>query len=375
MVRTPLTTLVIVTLLAGVAAGQWYTRPYATRYYKDDWTAQFLQNAGSWRKTVQAKDGVQVAYVQAWASAPYTLRVNGQVVGKDADSGTVEHYEFTKLLKTGDNEIVFNVPGGFEPDAILEGEIVYKDGTSTPIATDATWGPTRGPPRPAGRGTGPSSATARPCWTTRRSCAARSSWPLRGRLSRRCSLRGLLEMRAQRDPSDLLAGQPLDDPAAMKAFAAASDQTLETLDSQALSLMKDGKYEQAEPILQAAHERMAAAADAINAIRMTAECGNWGRHLDRAAAAMGKNLPAAGLAKGPRAIQQSLWQEADKLSQDSQTYLSDPSWSRVNKYGWLVSCAAGRQRRGRLGVLHRPGPGRRGDRPVGQVALYHRPKE
>ena len=107
------------TVGASSAAAQWYTRPYASRYYKDDWTAKFIASRGEFAKTIAVRPGVKVAYVQVWSAEPYALKVNGQLVGQDYDAGLVEHYEITKFLQPGDNQFTFELNGA---EGILEGQ-------------------------------------------------------------------------------------------------------------------------------------------------------------------------------------------------------------------------------------------------------------
>lgn len=333
--------VVMLAVLAPSAMAQWYTRPYAGRYLKDDWSAQFLGGRGPFKKTVQAKDGIKVAYVQVWSTDEYTLKVNGQSVGQDTDGGTVEHFEITRFLKPGDNEIVLDAPGNDFAQAALEGEILYADGASTPIATDATWGGKAS----AKRTQGPRQAHHAVMleYTARQRCEKLMA-NTRAAIQR-INEQGLLELRGEASAKAILAGAPLDPPELTQSLAASSAETIKTLDA-ALVQMKAGQYDTAEPALKDAFAKMSAIEEQVEVARLARWSASMDAHLQRSAKALGVEAPgglfkepdaSAGLA-GWQGHAKALWDFSDKLSADASTYLSEPSWSRHNKFGWLTSC-------------------------------------
>lgn len=86
-----------------LADEQWWERGQADWYYKDDWKYEYV--GSSPRLAVDLPEAPKVAWAQVWSNTAYDFRVNGQSVGKDTDAGTIENYEFARLLKPGPNQL------------------------------------------------------------------------------------------------------------------------------------------------------------------------------------------------------------------------------------------------------------------------------
>ena len=114
---------------------QWWERGQDAWYYKDDWRALYLENAGDLKKTIDVPGPVKAAYAYVWASGEYVLKVNGKTVGRDADDGTIEDYDLRPYLVQGEN--VIEVLGGGE--VICEGAVVLEGGKEILFATDESW--------------------------------------------------------------------------------------------------------------------------------------------------------------------------------------------------------------------------------------------
>jgi len=115
---------------------QWWQRGQNRWYYKDDWSAKFLQGRDSFKTTVEVPGAIDQAFVYVWGSGQYTLMVNGRKIGTDMDNGTIEDYDLTGVLRQGRNDI--EVRGGSE--IAVEGAVVLENGLEIKILSDDSWG-------------------------------------------------------------------------------------------------------------------------------------------------------------------------------------------------------------------------------------------
>jgi hypothetical protein len=113
----------------------WWETGFDRWYYKDDWKAEFLSGGRTYGTTVTVPGEIARAWVEVWAEN-YTLYLNGEVVGRDSDPGTIEAYDITEIIHGGRNPLI--VTGG--PEVIVEGGVVLRNGKIVPIRSDATWG-------------------------------------------------------------------------------------------------------------------------------------------------------------------------------------------------------------------------------------------
>ena len=141
-VRLAVAVVVSLVFCGQAGAAPWWQAPHDYSYYRDkgDWAGKFLVGMGPFSKTYEAPADDPV--VKAWAYiggvGAYTLKVNNQLVGADSDNGSIEDYEFGKLLKPGANTITISATG-YRQQIGLDGEIVLKSGKTIPLLTDTTW--------------------------------------------------------------------------------------------------------------------------------------------------------------------------------------------------------------------------------------------
>ena len=191
--------------LSARASAEWWEQGRYTWYYKDDWRAQFIRGGGPFRKTFRLDEPVRVAYLQVWARE-YRLLVNDVLVGEDADVGTIENYDITKLLRQGENTIVLDARG----EAIAEGELVLRSGRTIAIRTDASWGK-RGTRASRERASGPRGYMGNchnaliPTYTAEQKLKARVNYVLA--VKNRLALRDLLVLHERANPAALAQPQ------------------------------------------------------------------------------------------------------------------------------------------------------------------------
>jgi len=127
--------MVFIPLITHPAMAAWWEKGFDRWYYKDDWSAEFLSGGKTYGTTITVPGEVASAWLELWAEE-YTLRVNGEIVGRDRDAGTIEAYDLTEIMHGGRNEI--EVSGGRE--VIVEGGVVLRNGQIVHIRSDASWG-------------------------------------------------------------------------------------------------------------------------------------------------------------------------------------------------------------------------------------------
>lgn len=127
----------------------------------DEWTAQYIwdgtsneNNFAYFRKMFSIERKPRLAKVYVTAHNDCMLYFNGQLLGRGPARcdpnryGQYNAYDITPLVKTGAN--VFAAMGHWlgtfwdagvnaEPAFLLEAHLAYPDGTSTTVATDASW--------------------------------------------------------------------------------------------------------------------------------------------------------------------------------------------------------------------------------------------
>lgn len=309
---------VFVVLCAGLFAGgsralaaeppQWWQRGQDTWYYKDDWKAQYLNGSRAYRTTIELPEAPAAAYAYVWSSGGYTFRVNGQIVGRDVDDGTIEDYDIAALLKPGENTIEADAGSEF----ICEGAAVLDDGREIAFASDASWAPQgarAGRERQTGpRGYGGDTHMARVVTVTAEQKAKAQTNRLNS-IRVRILDRDRYNFWKHRDPREVLAlGEPTGPREQWAAIERLLEEAREPI-AAATQLVLDGQFDQVEAALQPAIERTEQAEQVLAALM---------RQLEEQAANR-----RAGL-EGARQF-------------DERTQLSYNA-SRRNRLGWVASC-------------------------------------
>lgn len=126
--------------LLGEPAPHWWQRGQTSWYYKDDWHGPFLMGGEGCQTTFTLPGNAEIeqAGVHFWSSGHYTLDVNGQRIGEDWDSGTIEDYVLTDVLRPGENTLSAEI-GGSEFNAEIH--IRLADGREFIIPAEASWSP------------------------------------------------------------------------------------------------------------------------------------------------------------------------------------------------------------------------------------------
>lgn len=93
------------------------------------------------RKTIDAGPDVSSAKLAITADNIYTVWVNGQEVGDDADWTSVDVYDITAHIKQGPNVVAVRAtdPGAGTGGLLAEGAVTYADGSAAVFGTDRTW--------------------------------------------------------------------------------------------------------------------------------------------------------------------------------------------------------------------------------------------
>ena len=131
-----LTGFAAVASAAEPSAPQWWQRGQDSWYTKDDWKGLYLTGEKSYKTSITLAGAPAAAYAYVWSGEPYVFKVNGQEVGADCDTGTIEDYDLAPLLKAGENTLEIISDG----EVIAEGAAVLADGKEIGFATDASWG-------------------------------------------------------------------------------------------------------------------------------------------------------------------------------------------------------------------------------------------
>jgi len=121
------------------AKTQWWQRGQTSWHYKDDWKGPFLDGGTKLSKTIDVPGGAKVkaAFVYVWCAGGYELRINGKSAGeKWGDSGTIENFDITKLIKPGANTIELERSS----ESNIEGAVVLADGREIHFFGDESWG-------------------------------------------------------------------------------------------------------------------------------------------------------------------------------------------------------------------------------------------
>jgi hypothetical protein len=73
--------MVVILCVVHVAAGDWWERPAATWYYKDDWKGLALLGGRGYQKTFRFDGPVESGWIALWGGRGYRLAVGDQPGG------------------------------------------------------------------------------------------------------------------------------------------------------------------------------------------------------------------------------------------------------------------------------------------------------
>jgi len=129
--------LAIVVMLCGVhvAAGDWWERPAATWYYKDDWKGLALLGGRGYQKTFRFDEPVESGWIVLRGGRGYRLAVGGQAVGENVDGALIDDYDLTEFVK-GQKDVILLIEGS---RVCAEGELVTRSGQRIAFATGSDW--------------------------------------------------------------------------------------------------------------------------------------------------------------------------------------------------------------------------------------------
>ena len=90
---------------------------------------------------VPGADGqIESATLQITADDQYVLRLNGRLVGVDADWNSIEQYDVRELLKVGENELLIVARNLQGPAGLwLSLDIAFTNGPAIRVSSDASW--------------------------------------------------------------------------------------------------------------------------------------------------------------------------------------------------------------------------------------------
>jgi len=289
---------------------QWWQRGQTSWHYKDDWKGPFLEGGKTLSKTVEVPSDARVkaAFVYVWCNGNYDLRINGQHAGeKWGDSGTVENFDITKLIKPGANTIELER----QSESNIEGAVVLADGKEIHFFSDESWGQglrasqtrRRGP-----RGYAGDCHMAKPVTVTVEQKAKAAVNHVNG-VRRRILTRDQLFFWRSRDPREALTlGETTEREKAWRRVAELLDQARSGAEK-ATSLIYEGKHAEALEAVKPATKATDDAAKAMDALLASVRDANDAR---------GKAVNSATL----------------KADEGAYTH----NGSKYNRLGWVASC-------------------------------------
>jgi len=114
----------------------WWQRGADHWYYKDDWKGLKVTGTSPFKLDVETPAGAVGGWIVVWGENDCRLYVNDQLVDRDLDSGLIWDYDLAPFVASSPKRVTLRIE---TRAACAEGEIVSRDGTVHPFATDGDW--------------------------------------------------------------------------------------------------------------------------------------------------------------------------------------------------------------------------------------------